>query len=81
MKTLSVSQFKATMARRLREVQSGERIVLTNHKRPVAVVGPVSGDDPVQRPPLHAFHLPPVAAVPSFRGPVSDLLAEERGES
>ena len=61
MKTLSVSQFKATMARRLREVQSG--------------------DDPVQRPPLHVFDPPPVAAVPSFRGPVFDLLAQERAAS
>lgn len=76
-----MSQFKTTMARRLRDVQSGERIVLTDHKRPIAVIVPVSGDNPVERPPRHAFDPPEPAAVSSFRGPVTELLAEERGES
>ena len=69
------------MARLLRDVQSGERIVLTDHKRPIAVVVPVSGDDPVERPPRHVFDPPEAVAVSSFRGRVTELLAEERGES
>ena len=81
MKDLSVSQFKATMARQLREVQSGEAIVLTEHKRPIAVVQPVTGNDPVERPPSNAFIPPEPVAVPSFRGSVTELLSEERADS
>ena len=81
MKALSVSQFKATMARQLREVQSGEAIVLTEHKRPIAVVQPVTGDDPVERPPSSAFKPPQPVSLPSFRGTVAELLSEERAES
>ncbi len=66
------------MARQLREMKSGEAIVLTEHKRPIAVVQPVTHDDPVERPSSNAFK--PVS-VPSFRGSVTELLSEERADS
>ena len=38
MKDLSVSHFKAKLAAYLREVQQGETLVITEHRRPVAEV-------------------------------------------
>ena len=72
---------KATIARQLREVQSGEAIVPTEHKRPIAVVQPVTGDNPVERPSSNAFKPPKPVSVPSFRGSVTELLSEERADS
>ena len=72
---------KAPTARQLREVQSGEAIVPTEHKRPIAVVQPVTGDNPVERPPSNAFIPPEPDSVLSFQGSVTELLSEERADS
>ena len=45
------------------------------------VVQPVTGDDPVERPPSNAFIPPEPVSVPSFRGSVTELLSEERADS
>ena len=40
MKTISVSQLKAHLSAQLKEVNNGSRIVVLDHKHPVAVLGP-----------------------------------------
>ena len=80
MKDLSVSKFKATLAEQLRRVKSGETIVLTEHKRPVAQVAPLSTENLVERPANRPFA--PVDPIDpgEFEADALSVLAEERGE-
>lgn len=40
MKTISVSKLKAHLSAELKEVKNGSRIIILDHKHPVAIVGP-----------------------------------------
>ena len=40
MKSISVSKLKAHLSAELKEVQNGSRIIILDHKHPVAIVGP-----------------------------------------
>ena len=46
-KTLSVSQLKARLSEQLRIVKAGERVVVTERGRPVAMLVPLERDDSV----------------------------------
>ena len=51
MKTISVSELKARLSEQLRVVKAGERVLVTERGRPVAVLGPAGAeaDDPIAR--------------------------------
>ena len=49
MKDLSVSYFKARISACLREVQEGETIVITEHRRPIAEVRAYNVDEKLVR--------------------------------
>lgn len=51
MKTISVSDLKARLSESLRIVKAGERLVVTERGRPIAVLGPAGAgaDDPIAR--------------------------------
>jgi prevent-host-death family protein len=57
MKDLSVSEFKARIAKYLREVEHGESLIITEHKRPVAEVRSVDADRLLAKPSSRAFSL------------------------
>jgi antitoxin (DNA-binding transcriptional repressor) of toxin-antitoxin stability system len=40
MKTISVSKLKAHLSAELKEVQQGSRIIVLDHRHPVAILGP-----------------------------------------
>ena len=46
METISVSALKAHLSEQLRKVQKGARLVVVDHKRPVAVLAPLE-DEPL----------------------------------
>ena len=79
MTTISVSAFKATIAEQLRSVQSGERITITDHNRPVALVLPAQ-DPLVERPALHPFAAKRPTLTRPFAASAQFLLDEERGQ-
>ncbi|MEI6388818.1 MAG: type II toxin-antitoxin system prevent-host-death family antitoxin [Spirochaetota bacterium] len=79
MLTISVSAFKATIAERLRMVQAGERIVITDHNRPIALVSPTQ-DHIVEREALHPFVAEMPVLTRPFTGSVAALLDAERGD-
>ena len=41
MKSISVSSLKAHLSAKLKEVQKGSRIVVLDHKRPIAMLAPL----------------------------------------
>lgn len=45
MKTVTVSNLKASLSRHLRQVKEGEELFITEHGRPIAKVAPASGLD------------------------------------
>jgi prevent-host-death family protein len=51
MKTISVSELKARLSENLRVVKAGERLLVTERGRPIAVLGPAGAedDDPIAR--------------------------------
>ncbi len=49
METISVSALKAHLSGELRKVKSGARIVVLEHKRPVAVLAPYEGETLIAR--------------------------------
>ena len=79
MKDLSVSHFKATIAACLREVRAGETIVITEHKRPVAVVRAIDADQGIAEAAPRAFTLDGSAPRQPHSIDWSSLLEEERG--
>ena len=80
MKDLSVSHFKAKLAAHLREVQRGETLVITEHRRPIAEVTPYRSDDDLIEPASARFTL--VGSSPAIPAPGvwESLLHAERGE-
>ena len=80
MKDLNVSYFKAKIAACLREVQSGETIIITEHKRPVAEVRPYDSTGNLIVSAKKPFSL--AGSAPSSPAPElwKTLLDEERGE-
>ncbi|NBF40172.1 MAG: type II toxin-antitoxin system prevent-host-death family antitoxin [Spirochaetes bacterium] len=49
METISVSELKAHLSGELRKVKSGARIVVLEHKRPVAVLAPYEEETLIAR--------------------------------
>ena len=80
MKDLSVSTFKATLSACLREVQDGETLVITEHRRPIAEVIAYRSQAILVEPALGTFTL--ADSAPRVRAPGlwTELLDEERGE-
>ena len=44
MKTASISSLKNSLSARLKEVVAGESLLVTDHRKPVAVLRPLSGE-------------------------------------
>ena len=80
MKGLSVSHFKAKLAAHLREVQAGETLIITEHKRPVAEVRPDEGTQGIVKPASRPFSLSTSVPSKSLTTEWQDLLDEERGD-
>ena len=79
MKDLSVSHFKARIAEYLREVQHGETLVITEHRRPVAEVRAVGTATDLVEPASRPFTLEGSAPRERHRVEWRALLDEERG--
>jgi len=80
MKDLSVSYFKSRIAACLREVQSGETIIITEHKRPVAEVRPYDLNGNLVVRAKKPFSLVGSAPSSPAQGLSKTLLDDERGE-
>lgn len=78
MKTISVSALKAHLSGQLKEVKAGARIVVLEHKRPIAVLSPYESEALVLQEPSEPYRyreLSPLTAVDP--GPALD---EERAD-
>ena len=66
MRSVSISQLKAHLSENLRYVERGERVVVTDRGRPIAVLGPVeeSGDDRYARLVAEGVLIPPKGPLP-----------------
>ncbi|MDA3950076.1 MAG: type II toxin-antitoxin system prevent-host-death family antitoxin [Spirochaeta sp.] len=78
MKTIGVAELKAHLSRELRRVTAGEFIIVTDHSRAVAVLGPLPTGLTVVRPAAGPLVLPDVS--PLILSDPMDHLAAERGE-
>ncbi len=78
MVTIGVAELKAHLSRELRRVAAGETIIVTDHSRPVAVLGPLPTSVPVLRPATGPLELPDVS--PLISSDPLDHLAAERGD-
>jgi prevent-host-death family protein len=76
----NVSQLKAHLSSRLKLVQSGETILVTDHNRNIARIVPVENSSLVEKQAVRSFV--PVRPVLTGLTPLSGLklLDEERGE-
>lgn len=81
MKDLSVSYFKAKLAASLREVQDGETLIITDHRRPVAEVRAFRAKQKLVVPAAAPFSLKGTAPSAPLPGVWKSLLDAERGES
>ncbi len=78
MQTSSVSHLKAHLSEMLRAVKAGEDVLVLEHRRPVALIRPYSGDSTVLREPTATYtprHLSPLTT----KDP-RDTLSAERAE-
>jgi antitoxin (DNA-binding transcriptional repressor) of toxin-antitoxin stability system len=80
MKDLSVSHFKATIAASLREVQAGETLIITEHRRPIAEIRAYGADSGLIVPASAPFSLAGTAPKEPVSGVWASLLDGERGE-
>ena len=80
MKGLSVSDFKAKLAAHLREVQRGETLVITEHRRPIAEVTPYRSDEDLIERTSTSFTLVGSSPATATPGVWESLLRAERGE-
>ena len=80
MKDLSVSKFKVGLSAYLREVQDGETLVITEHKRPIAEVRAIGDDDVLLEPASQPFAVPKPSETPWQKLGWKSLLDAERGE-
>jgi len=46
MRTISIAELKAHLSAELKKVQTGDPVTVLDHKRPVAVLGPVKEEAP-----------------------------------
>jgi prevent-host-death family protein len=85
---VGVRELRQNLSKYLRRVERGERLEVTEHGRPVAILAPLEpGESPLARLVASGRALPPTADILSLlppRGPVStrvsEALAEERAE-
>ncbi len=78
MQTISVSSLKAHLSAELKKIERGERITVLDHKRPVAVLGPIESESLFIREAEGVYEcddLEPLIASDPLR-----FLAEERGD-
>lgn len=80
MKSLSVSHFKAKLAAHLREVQRGETLVITEHRRPIVRVTVYRSHEDLVEQPLGAFTLAGSSPSAPVQGAWRSLLQAERGD-
>ncbi len=94
MKTVTVSNLKASLSQYLRRVKQGEELLVTEHGRPIARVGPAS---PLKNLPAHLAEMQSEGLVkigsgrlprnfwklprPKTRGRAVESVLEEREES
>lgn len=78
MQTTSVSNLKARLSEMLRAVKSGEEVVVLEHRRPVAVIRPHTGDPMVVREPTESYT--PGALEPLITTDPVTALGEERAD-
>jgi prevent-host-death family protein len=86
--TVSVRELRQHLSRYLRRVSEGERLVVTERRRPVAMLGPLPEDDDIleyliatgeaTRPIGDLLDLPPPIRLPGR--PLSEILDELREE-
>lgn len=79
MKNLNVSAFKTKISAYLRRVEAGEEFIITDHKRPVAVVRQVDRKSAHVKPAEVPFSLPEKPDIGKKKGLASQLIDEERG--
>lgn len=78
MMTTSVSALKTHLSAELRKVKAGERIVVVEHRRPIAVLQPYEADPLVVREPEVAYR--PTRLAPLTTVDPTAALQEERGD-
>jgi antitoxin (DNA-binding transcriptional repressor) of toxin-antitoxin stability system len=80
MKDLSVSEFKARLSQYLRDVKSGETLIITEYKQPVAEVRGVGTEADILIPASRPFSLDGSRPNNPVSGLAMELLCEDRGE-
>ncbi|MFP4375448.1 MAG: type II toxin-antitoxin system Phd/YefM family antitoxin [Spirochaetales bacterium] len=78
MKTSSVSNLKARLSEMLRTVKSGEEVVVLEHRRPIAVIKPHTGDSLIIRAATGTYAAGPLEPLTDV-DPVGPL-AQERSD-
>ena len=78
MMTIGVAELKAHLSRELRRVAAGETIIVTDHSRAIAALGPLPTDVPLLRPAAGPLELPDVS--PLISSDPMDHLIAERGD-
>lgn len=87
MKSVGIRELKRSLSGYLREAQSGERILITDRKRPLAVISAVDNDqeydelkDLVDKGIVYWTGEKPVGAVPQIHSKkkISDAVIEDR---
>jgi antitoxin (DNA-binding transcriptional repressor) of toxin-antitoxin stability system len=78
MKTTSVSNLKAHLSEMLRAVKAGEEVVVLEHRRPVALIRPHSGDSMILREASTTYT--PGELSPLIATDPRDALSDERAD-
>ena len=78
METISISTLKSHLSGELKRVQRGIRLIIVDHHRPVAVIGPLPDSIPLSRSAKKDYLARPLEAL-STVDPLS-LLAAERDD-
>jgi len=78
MQTISVSNLKAHLSAELKKVESGERLTVVDHKRPVAILGPVASESLFVRDASAVYECPELEPL-TGSDPLRFLL-EDRGD-
>ncbi|MFA6505433.1 MAG: type II toxin-antitoxin system Phd/YefM family antitoxin [Treponemataceae bacterium] len=78
MQTISVSDLKSHLSAELKKVERGERITVLDHKRPVAVLGPIGVESLFVREAAAPYGCPELA--PLIASDPLLFLADERGD-
>mgnify|MGYP006275155581 CR=1 FL=1 len=78
MLTIGVAELKAHLSRELRRAAGGETIIVTDHSREIAVLGPLRTGMSIPRPAAGALDLPDVP--PLIASDAMEHLMAERGD-